>query len=186
MKQPNVNKSTKGALAAAVAGVLLLGGAGSLAYWNDSKTVSGGSIASGSLSLTQEAGQVCSDWTLDAAGGATTYTPGVTLVVPGDVITKVCDYTVNASGAHLAADLTMDATSITGSNALSAALTPSATYVLGGSVVATGQDITSANDGDVLNAQISVTFASATSGLTAQGMTAGLDNIVVSLVQTHP
>jgi hypothetical protein len=31
-----------------------------------------------------------------------------------------------------------------------------------------------------------VTFESATSGLTAQGMAAGLDNIVVSLTQTHP
>jgi alternate signal-mediated exported protein len=181
-----MNRAAKGALAAAAAGVLLLGGAGSLAYWNDSKTVTGGAINSGTLSLTQESGQVCSSWTLDAAGGPTAYTPGVTLVVPGDVITKTCDYTVHASGAHLAADLTMDATSITGSNQLASALTPGATYTLDGSAVATGQDITSADDGAVLNAAITVTFDSATSGLTAQGMSAGLDNIVVSLVQTHP
>ncbi|MCZ4499744.1 MAG: putative secreted protein [Marmoricola sp.] len=184
MKQ--MSRATKGALAASAAGVLLLGGAGSLAYWNDSKTVTGGSISSGTLSLTQESGQVCSGWTLDAAGGPTAYTPGVTLVVPGDVITKSCDYTVHATGAHLAADLTMDATSITGSNALAAALTPNATYTLGGSPAASGADVTSANDGDVLNAAITVTFSSATTGLTAQGMTAGLDNIVVSLTQTHP
>jgi len=181
-----MNQTTKGALAAAAAGALLLGGAGSLAYWSDSKTVTGGAISSGTLALTQEPGQVCSDWTLDAAGGATAYTPGVTLVVPGDVITKTCDYTVHASGEHLAADLTMDATSITGANDLSAALTPAAAYTLDGIVVATGQDITSANEGDVVNAEISVTFESATSGLTAQGLTAGLDDIVVSLVQTHP
>ncbi len=181
-----MNQTTKGALAAAAAGALLLGGAGSLAYWSDSKTVTGGAISSGTLSLTQEVGQVCSSWTLDAAGGATAYTPGVTLVVPGDVITKTCDYTVHASGAHLAADLTMDATSITGANDLSSALTPGATYTLAGNAVATGADITSANDGDVLNAVITVTFESATSGLTAQGMTAGLDDLVVSLVQTHP
>lgn len=181
-----MKNSTKGALALAAAGALLLGGAGSLAYWNDSKTVTGGAISSGTLSLTQESGQVCSSWTLDAAGGPTGYTPGVTLVVPGDVITKTCDYTVNATGAHLAADLTMDATSITGSNALASALTAGATYTLDGNAVATGEDITSSNDGDVLNAEITVTFNSATSGLTAQGMTAGLNNIVVSLVQTHP
>ncbi len=186
MRQHRTSRATKGAIAATVAGALLLGGAGSLAYWSDSKTVTGGSITSGTLSLTQETGQVCSSWTLDAAGGATTYTPGVTLVVPGDVITKTCVYTVNASGQHLAADLTMDATSVTGSNALASALTPSATFTLGGNAVATGQDITAADNGAVLTAQISVTFASATSGLTAQGMTAGLDNIVVSLVQTHP
>lgn len=186
MRHRQINRTTKATLAAVTAGVLLLGGAGSLAYWNDSKTVTGGAINSGELSLTQEVGQVCTDWTLDSAGGTTTYTPGVTLVVPGDVITKVCDYTVNAAGEHLTADLTMDATSITGSNALASALTPAATYLLDGVAVASGADITSADDGLVLNAEISVTFDSSTSGLTAQGMVAGLDNIVVSLVQTHP
>lgn len=181
-----MQNATKGALAAAAAGALLLGGAGSLAYWSDSQTVSGGAISSGTLSLTQETGQSCTDWTLDAEGGPTAYTPGVTLVVPGDVISKTCDYTVNASGAHLAADLTMDATSITGSNALSAALDATADYTLDGNAVSTGQDITSADDGLELSAAISVTFDSATSGLTAQGLSAGLDNIVVSLQQTHP
>lgn len=180
-----MRNSTKGAIAASAAAALLLGGAGSLAYWSDSKTVSGGAISSGSLSLTQEAGQTCGSWKLDAAGGPTTYTPGVTLVVPGDVITKTCDYTVHASGAHLKATLAMDATSITGSNALSAALTPSASYLLDGGAVATGRSITAADDGHVLNAQISVTFAAATTGLTAQGMSAGLDDLVVSLTQTH-
>lgn len=186
MKKPHITRTGRGVLAAAAAGVLLLGGAGSLAYWNDSETITGGGIDSGTLALTQEPGQVCTDWTLDAAGGATTYTPGVTLVVPGDVITKTCDYTVHASGAHLAADLTMDAASVTGSNDLSAALTPSATYTLDGNVVTSGQDITSADGNDVLTAEIAVTFESATSGLTAQGLSAGLDDIVVSLVQTHP
>jgi alternate signal-mediated exported protein len=181
-----MNRSTKGALAAAAAGALLLGGAGSLAYWNSSQTVAGGSISSGTLTLTQEVGQSCTAWTLDAAGGATAYTPGTTLVVPGDVITMTCDYTVHASGAHLAANLSMDATTITGSNDLSAALTPGATYTLGATPVASGQAITSADDGAVLSATITVTFDSATSGVTAQGLTAGLDDIVVSLVQTHP
>jgi alternate signal-mediated exported protein len=180
-----MHKSTKGALAAAAAGALLLGGAGSLAYWNSSQTVSGGSISSGTLTLTQETGQSCTDWTLDAAGGPTAYTPGTTLVVPGDVITKTCDYTVNASGAHLSANLTMDGTSITGSNALSAALTPGATYALDGSTVASGDAITSADDGAVLSAAITVTFDSSTTGVTAQGLTAGLDDIVVTLQQTH-
>lgn len=180
-----MNKSTKGAVAAAAAGALLLGGAGSLAYWNSEQTIAGGAISSGTLTLTQETGQVCTDWTLDAAGGATAYTPGTTLVVPGDVITKTCDYTVTASGAHLAASLTMDATSITGDADLAAALTPAATYTLGVSPVSSGQSITTADNGSVLHAVISVTFNTATSGVTAQGMTASLDNIVVGLTQTH-
>ena len=180
-----MNRSTKAALAAAAAGALLLGGAGSLAYWNSTQTVTGGSIKSGTLTLTQGAGQSCTAWALDAAGGATTYTPGSTLVVPGDVITKDCDYTVTATGAHLAANLTIDATSITGAAALAAALTPAATYTLDGNAVTTGQSITSADDGAVLHATITVTFDTATSGVTAQGMTASLDNIVIGLQQTH-
>ena len=179
-----MKKSTKGALAATAAGILLLGGAGSLAYWNDSATITGGSIASGTLSLTQETGQVCTDWTLDSAG-STTYTAGTTLVVPGDVITKDCDYTVNATGAHLTATLAMDAASITGSNDLSAALTPDAQYTLGGTSVSSGQAITSADDGAVLHATITVTFETTTSGLTAQGLTAGLNDIAVTLTQSH-
>lgn len=180
-----MKKSTKGALAAAAAGALLLGGAGSLAYWNDSQTVTGGSIKSGTLSLTQETGQVCSDWTLDSAGGSTTYVPGTTLVVPGDVITKTCDYTVNATGAHLAATLGIAASAITGDPALAGALSPTATYTLDGTPVANGASITSANDGKVLSATIKVTFVSTTSGTTAQGETAALNDVAVTLTQSH-
>ncbi len=39
-----MKKSTKGALAAAAAGSLLLGGAGSLAYWTDAESITGTSI----------------------------------------------------------------------------------------------------------------------------------------------
>ena len=180
-----MNRSTKAALAAAAAAFLLLGGAGSLAYWNSTQTVAGGSIASGTLTLTQEAGQSCTAWTLDAAGGSTTYTAGNTLVVPGDVITKDCDFTVTASGAHLAADLTMAAPSFTGDSVLAGKLSPAATYTLDGNAVSSGRSITSADDGAVLHATITVTFDTATSGVTAQGMAAGLDDIVIGLQQTH-
>jgi alternate signal-mediated exported protein len=181
-----MRKTVKGALAAGVGGVLLLGGAGTLAYWSDSESITGGDIDSGTLSLTQEVGQTCSDWTLDAAGGATTYTPGTTLVVPGDVITKTCDYTVHASGAHLAADLGLDAGTISGDADLVNALDAIATYKLDGVIVATGADITSANEGDVLQAVIAVTFDPATAGTTAQAMTAALADLTVTLTQTHP
>jgi alternate signal-mediated exported protein len=180
-----MRRSTKGALAASAAATLLLGGAGSLAYWNSSQTISGGDIVSGTLTLTQEAGQTCSAWTLDTAGGASTYTPGTTLVVPGDVITKDCDFTVTAKGAHLAATLSMDATSVTGDADLAGALTAAAAYTLDGTPVATGATITSANDGQVVHATISVTFTSTTSGVTAQGMTASLADVVVGLQQQH-
>ena len=46
-----MNKSTKGALAASSAAVLLLGGAGSLAFWSDSQDVGSANITSGELDL---------------------------------------------------------------------------------------------------------------------------------------
>ena len=46
-----MNKNVKGSLAAAAAAVLLLGGAGSLAFWNDSQTVAGTTINAGELKL---------------------------------------------------------------------------------------------------------------------------------------
>ncbi|HEX2893138.1 MAG TPA: alternate-type signal peptide domain-containing protein [Marmoricola sp.] len=180
-----MNRSTKGALAASAAGALLLGGAGSLAYWNSQQTIGGGSIASGELTLTQAVGQSCTDWTLDASGGTTAYLPGTTLVVPGDVITRTCDYTVAASGEHLAATLGMDATAITGDADLTNALTAAATYTLAGNPVSDGAAITSSDNGAVLHAVITVTFGTGTTGTTAQNMTASLADIVVGLTQTH-
>ena len=78
-----MNKTTKGSLAAGAAAVLLLGGAGSLAYWTDAASIDGGSITSGTLTL--DAG-TCAGWTYSdgAAGAGKT----VELFVPGDLVTN--------------------------------------------------------------------------------------------------
>jgi alternate signal-mediated exported protein len=184
-----MHKNTKAALAATTAAVLLLGGAGTLASWNDSETIGGGAIASGSLSLTQESGQTCTAWALDAAGGGGAFVPGTTLVVPGDVITRTCTYTVNATGEHLAATVDLATPSFGETNELVSALQPTATYTrdpgTGAVALADGAQITDDNDGDVLTAAVSVTFDAATSGTTAQEMTATLDALTVTLTQTH-
>jgi alternate signal-mediated exported protein len=78
-----LNSTTKGSLAAVVAALLLTGGAGTLAYWNDTENVPGGPISSGQLDLGTPA---CgAGWVLD--GGATLTTQ---LIVPGDTLTKTC------------------------------------------------------------------------------------------------
>lgn len=46
-----MNKFAKGSLAAGAGLVLLLGGAGTLAYWNDSAELAGGTINAGTLTL---------------------------------------------------------------------------------------------------------------------------------------
>lgn len=53
-----MNKTTKGALAAGAAGILLLGGAGSYALWSDAETVQGGTITAGNLDISPVAAGV--------------------------------------------------------------------------------------------------------------------------------
>jgi alternate signal-mediated exported protein len=184
-----MHKNTKAAFAATTAAVLLLGGASTLASWNDSKNIDGGAIESGKLSLTQETGQTCTAWALDAAGGGGAFVPGTTLVVPGDVITRTCTYTVNATGEHLAATVGLASPSFAETNDLVTALTATATYTSdpGDGAVPLADDaaITDANDGDVLSAAVSVTFDAAIDGTTAQELTATLDALTVSLTQSH-
>jgi alternate signal-mediated exported protein len=153
-----MNKSTKGALAATTGAVLLLGGAGSLAYWNAAATVAGGTINSGRLSLTDStAGGGCSaaNWTIDTAESPSgvTFNTSTDTVVPGDVLTKHCTYVINGSGTHLRA--TIAAAGGAASGALSSALTTAGSFTVGG---AAATSVTSADNGKTLDAAISVTF----------------------------
>ncbi|MCD4525152.1 alternate-type signal peptide domain-containing protein [Nocardioides sp. cx-173] len=103
-----MKKTTKGALAAAAAGSILLGGAGTLAYWTDTSTSPGGTITGGTLSLVNP---TCT-WTLEHTG-ATTQTAitqaGIANVrlVPGDKATQTCTSQITATGDNLAATLSV-------------------------------------------------------------------------------
>lgn len=175
-----MNKSAKGAVAAAAAGVLLLGGAGSLAYWSDSDGVAGGTFNSGSLSLT--ALNTCNAWTIDSdedAPGAT-FDPLSDLLVPGDKITKECTFTVDATGDHLRATVAAAATTDSGVLAPNLTLDPAA-LTIGGTTVT---EITEANDGDTLTVTVGVTFDS-TSDNTTQLKSGTLDEIAITTSQVH-
>lgn len=96
-----MKKLTKGAISAAAASVLLLGGATSLAYWNDAETTPGTVVNSGHLKLDpQTAGQ----WRLN--GEATAYNPATQRLVPGDTLTKTATFVVDAQGDYLNAEFT--------------------------------------------------------------------------------
>lgn len=178
-----MNKSSKGVLAAAAGGVLLLGGAGSLAYWNDAASVAGGTLSSGRLTLTDTTTGTCSSapWTLDSAESPTgaTFNPATDTLVPGDVLTKTCTYTIGAVGTHLRATIT--ATGGAASGALAPALTVSGTYDVGG-VAATS--VTAADNGKTITAKISVTF-NPSSDNTTELKAATLSSYVVALQQVH-
>lgn len=183
-----MKKSTKGSIAAAAAAVLLLGGAGSLAYWSDSVDLPGGDIASGDLAL--------SDATCDAGWvyGPDNAKPGqaVSLIVPGDTIVKTCTFEVSASGDNLTATLdtpdTIDYTVTSTPAPTTLTLGVDATYVdQDGAPVAA--EITSANDGDVITSTVAVTmpFGDATTinANDTQNLTATLNTINVTLTQTE-
>lgn len=99
-----MNKTTKGAIAAATAAILLLGGVGTLAYWTDDATVDGGSFDSGSIELLDG---ICGDDWLHVEDDTI-----VVNAVPGDTVYKECDVTLNLVGDHIAATIEIDETTV--------------------------------------------------------------------------
>lgn len=95
-----MNKLIKGSIAGAAGIALLLGGAGTLAYWNDSATLaSAGTVSSGELDIAS------------TTTGAWTGLPANTSIanfkmVPGDSITYTETFTVTATGDNIKAELT--------------------------------------------------------------------------------
>lgn len=173
-----MKKTTKGALAAGAAAVLLLGGAGSLAYWTSTGTVEGGTINAGTLSITAPS---CGDWTYDsseAAAGAT-FTPGTSLLVPGDVISKTCTTTLTATGEHMRGTLVASTPSAATPFTVGVSSITDATTALG-----TGGEFTEANNGDTLSVTVTVTLP-ANSDNTTKGATATLDDITLTATQAH-
>lgn len=102
-----MKRTTKGALAAGTAAVLLTGGASTLAFWSDGSTITNPDLDAGQLDLAVTS---CpADWTLDGVGGAGGAL-GVREIVPGDTLTKTCTYTITAEGDHLEGELDVDQT----------------------------------------------------------------------------
>lgn len=86
-----MNSSTKAVLAAAAGAILLVGGYGSLAFWQDSEAAPDATITSGTLDLSAP---VCTAWRAGSADvDLATYR-----VVPGDVLTRSCTFTADVAG----------------------------------------------------------------------------------------
>ncbi len=172
-----MNNVFKGALAASAAGALLLGGAGTLAYWTDTGTVDGSDIESGHLLLTTD---TCLGWKLD---GVVTAITAATRIVPGDVLTQVCTYVVDAEGDHIAAEFDVSTPNLSSTNTLTDELAVDAAYKIGVTPVAAFP--ATVVNGDIITATITVTFdgAAATNG--SQDLVATLDDIIVTATQSH-
>jgi alternate signal-mediated exported protein len=177
-----MDKSSKGALAVAAGVALLLGGSGTLAFWSDSKPITGGAINSGHLRLITDATNTgCGGWELDSAESApVTYTVGDP-IVPGDVLSRACAYTVQATGNHLRATVGVSAVSFTGGNYGGKLTTSVSDVMLDGNPVTS---FTEADDGGTLSASVTVTFDS-TSGNTTQDLATVLDSLNLTATQVH-
>ena len=173
-----MKKTTKGAIAAGGAAVLLMGGAGTLAYWTATDNVPGGAINAGHLSISAPS---CGSWTYDSgeqAPGAV-YTPGTSLLVPGDVISKTCTTTLTATGEHMRGTIVAGST-----NAITPFTVGVSSITDGTTALSAGQTFTEANSGDVLSVTVTVTF-DGSNGNTTQDASATLNAISLTATQVH-
>lgn len=165
-----MNKLTKASIAGAAGIALLLGGAGTLALWNDTATIAGGDITSGTLYISDSTGS----WDSSPA-----------LWVPGDSFTYTGTVEIEATGTNLAAELSVDTSGITGdtdfANALDIVFTASGTGI---TLDSPGVYSVTPNAGTVTaNVTVVVTFPTTVSGTTAQDMTVDLDSVNFLLQQ---
>jgi alternate signal-mediated exported protein len=141
MKGTAMNKLAKGAIAGAAGIALLMGGAGTLAYWNDSADVLSANQQISSGDLTVVPAPAAAVWTVKpwngtASGTAQTIADISTFkMVPGDLVEYAKSVTVTAVGTTLKLQLTLAPGSITStSNALSTELASAATMSITGAL----------------------------------------------------
>ncbi len=89
-----MNKATKGALAIGAAVVLMLGGAGSLAYWQSTAATDAANFTMGNLAVTANDD---AEWTQDGEA----IDPETALLIPGDTVTYTQTFDVDATGDGL-------------------------------------------------------------------------------------
>jgi len=187
-----MNKATKGALAAAAAGTLMLGGAGTLAYWTGTGTVNGATIVSGQVTM---ASPVCDNATSAGthewkySGGShdgDDFDPATAEVVPGDVIVKVCDVELTTSGDHIKVKLAANTPALN-----DAASTLDTELGLTSAWVDTDDDSPVVNNTTTITgaatktyrATVTVTFSSAVTSVTSQSGHAVLDAVTLTATQ---
>ncbi|TIC85517.1 alternate-type signal peptide domain-containing protein [Nocardioides sp. GY 10127] len=174
----------RSALAAGAGVLVLLQVGGTLASWTDGIAVDGvDDLTAGSMALTDTTVGTCAaaGWTLDSAedpAGAA-FLPASQRLVPGDVLTKDCTFTLAATGEHLRA--TLSTTSPTATGALAGELSVGGTFTVD-SVAAT--EVTDADDGATIAATLTITYAG-TADNTTQLTSADIGGYTVSLDQVH-
>ncbi|WP_421734775.1 alternate-type signal peptide domain-containing protein [Cellulomonas sp.] len=196
-----MRKTTKGALAVGAGVALLLSGAGTLAAWQSSLSLSTQSVASGDLNLTSTG---TATWVWGTASNATTcvagstaFVPGTSKLVPGDCVVFTQPIKVDAVGDNLKSTITVTGTPAFGTTgelssklnvATVATFTP-ATGVAAGtggawnfdSTVATSKTISATG-----TAKVTIIFDPATTGRVGAAQSTTITGVGLLLAQTAP
>jgi alternate signal-mediated exported protein len=173
-----MERLTKAALATAGAAALLVGGAGTLAFWTAEGSATGTDVTSGTLTLADGA---CADWELDGGGAVAEG------IVPGDTITTDCTMALDGTGDHLGlSDITVTDPAWAEDNALTGALTvavESATLDGAELTLPLAESVPVTGPSDLV-VTVEATFPEDAANDT-QALTATLDAVTVSVIQDH-
>lgn len=172
-----MNKLIKGSIAGAAGIALLLGGAGTLAYWNDSATLgNAGSITAGTLDVTAGTGA----WTTNGVAGK------AALIVPGDTLVYTENLTLSATGDNLKFTVSDNVAGLVTAGSISGAVVTPSVVVKSGSTTVTpgaGGVYTASQGTNAVTVTVTVSFPSTVSGLTGQGQTLNLGTAAVTVTQ---
>ena len=173
-----MNKMAKGAIATGVGVILLAGGGGTLATWNQASNASMGSVVSGDLNLTAGAGV----WT-NASGSKINVASYK--VVPGDTLTYTQPLTVTLTGDLMVAKLAVTGTGADSGFTNNVAVSPTTLRGAANKAVLPATALVPADSGEVI-ASTTFSFKEATSGRNAANATYNFAGIGYNLVQQAP
>lgn len=179
-----MNKFTKASIATGAGIVLLLGGAGTLAYWNADADAAAGAITSGTLTIDTNGDGQWQDVSSDVSGNPSDITSTTFLVVPGDTLEYTESFEVGATGDNLRATVSANFASID-KGTWGDQLTVTTSVLKNGTPVTS---ISSADDGADLVVKVTLAFAfngTPAAVDTNQGVEVDLSDLAITLTQTR-
>ncbi|WP_324804776.1 alternate-type signal peptide domain-containing protein [Gordonia sp. YC-JH1] len=158
--------------------MLLLGGVGSYALWNDTEDIVGGNITTGDFGLDCGTGGTWTDVSPTMIGGSA-INPLEDLMVPGDVWKYSGDCTVTATGKNMKATLGVN---------LGTTNVPSDNFVVTTSVNGTDTTTTpiDVTNGQELPVTVQVEFKESTPGTEDTNASVQVSNMKITLNQVRP
>lgn len=179
-----MNKMAKGAIATGVGVILLVGGGGTLATWNQAQNASMGSVVSGDLNLEVNTATNVGKWT-NAAG--TVVDVKAYKVVPGDTLTYTQDLKVTLTGDLMAAKLAVTGAGVNAGFLDKNVVVAPTTIKDGVKAIAADDVLTPSVNGHVVTASTTFTFKTSTDARDGAGAKAyEFGGVGYKLVQQAP